>query len=108
MCDARYRRRPHELVYGTICPDCAGPKAEQASRCRSCWSENVLRANPRYWAIRTCPDCSGPKARNAARCRPCANQLLIGKPRTSPVVVFASHKWRRMRFGKAVLPTEAA
>ena len=90
----RMRRLPasHE-DYGRICPDCAGPKAEQHQRCRPCWVENVLRDDG-YWARRTCA-CGGPKARNARRCRPCANAAMVGKPRNAPVVVARNHIWRR-------------
>lgn len=97
---AQHRRRAHEWQYGVTCIDCGGPKAENATRCQRCWSENVLRANPRYWDSRTCPDCDGPKYRQSARCRPCTNALMVGKPRSAPVVVSQDHKWRRMRFGK--------
>ena len=98
MPDARYRRRAAEWQYGPTCIDCGGPKAENATRCRPCWRDNVLRGES-FWASRTCPDCGGPKTRGARflRCRPCANLLLVGKPRTAPVVVSEDHKWRRMR-----------
>jgi hypothetical protein len=100
MPDARFRVLSSSDHFGPICPDCAGPKANNARRCQACWSENVLRDDA-YWVRRACPDCAGPKARNGERCRPCTNALMRGKPRSTPVVVAAGHKWRRMRFGKA-------
>jgi DnaJ-class molecular chaperone len=106
MPDARFRLRAGER--SPICPDCAGPKADQARRCQGCWSENVLRAKPAYWLSRTCPDCGGAKSRQSHRCRPCANERLRGVPRSSPVVVPASHIWRRKRFGAALDARRAA
>jgi hypothetical protein len=99
MPDARFRVLSSSEHFGPICPDCAGRKRTTPAAA-GLLEENVLRDDA-YWARRACPDCSGPKARNGARCRPCTNALMRGKPRSTPVVVAAGHKWRRMRFGKA-------
>lgn len=102
MPDGRFRRRAHEAEYGPTCIDCAGPKAANATRCRPCWRDNVLRANPRYWGSRTC-GCGGPKGRQSPRCLRCTNQLKIGKPRRGQIVGgHVDHPWRRERLsGKA-------
>ena len=98
---ACFRRRAREWEYGRTCIDCCGPKAENATRCRRCWTENVKRT-ARYWELRTCPDCDGAKARNAVRCLRCTHVAKLGKPRVGPVAVAADHRWRRLRFGKEV------
>jgi predicted amidophosphoribosyltransferase len=95
----QYRRRASEWEYGTICLDCGGPKAANATRCQSCWTE-TLRGDA-YWAARTCPDCGGSMTRRVQRCRPCANERLRGVPRSTPVEPPLDHIWRRKRFGKA-------
>ena len=112
MSAARYRLRSADNPnHGPICPVCAGPKATEARRCRSCWTE-TLRGES-YWADRTCPDCGGPMKRKSAafaghpqlRCRPCTNVLMRGVPRSTPVEPSPDHIWRRRRFGKTVLST---
>ena len=96
---SRFRLRSGDLDWGPVCPDCAGPKADNARRCRSCWRDNSLRPRHGYWDRRTC-SCGGPKSRKAAKCLRCEHRARTGVPRPTPVVVPADHIWRRKRFGR--------
>lgn len=90
MSRAPYCLHAGDDKYGHICPDCAGPKDLQASRCQTCWFES--RRGDAYWIARTC-ECGNTKHSGSATCKPCANQRLVGNTfarRKQPM----DHPWR--------------
>jgi ribosomal protein L40E len=96
MAEARFQLPRTHLDYGLICPDCAGPKTVQASRCRRCWFE-LRRDRVGYWASRTCR-CGAAKSIKGGTCRGCLNERLragLGGFKAQPQP--QSHPWRRKR-----------
>jgi hypothetical protein len=84
--------RSGALNYGTICPRCAGPKAEQALRCQSCRTEELR--GEEFYAKRTCSDCGGLKWHGSIRCHGCESELRRGVSipgRPNP----PDHPWRK-------------
>jgi DnaJ-class molecular chaperone len=87
--------RATDLDYGTTCPRCAGPKAEQALRCQSCRTEDLR--GEEFYAKRTCPDCGGPKHFVSERCTPCEHNRRRADPSAWDFHVLSApdHPWRR-------------